>query len=85
MITSYSLKPIVIRGLYPPISRPPIPTEGITEPTGYARSAVVPLLLVVAAATLVARMIEARSIYDPGPNDQQVRDRQRTREQAEPA
>ena len=50
------------------------------ELTGYARAAVVPLLLVVAAATLVARTIEARSIYDARLNDAQVRARQRARD-----
>ena len=50
------------------------------ELTGYARAAMLPLLLVVAAATLVARTIEPRSIYDARLNDDQVRDRQRTRD-----
>ncbi len=50
------------------------------ELTGYARAAMLPLLLVVATATLVARTIEPRSIYDARLNDDQVRDRQRTRD-----
>lgn len=52
------------------------------ELTGHARAAIVPLLLAVAIATLVARMIEPRSIYDARLTDAQVRDRQRMREQA---
>jgi H+/Cl- antiporter ClcA len=57
------------------------------ELTGYARSAIVPLLLVVATATLVARTIEPRSIYDARLTDAQVRERQRARDHApwEPA
>jgi CIC family chloride channel protein len=57
------------------------------ELTGYARSAIVPLLLVVATATLVARTIEPRSIYDARLSDAQVRERQRARDHApgEPA
>ena len=59
----------------------------IMELTGYARSAIVPLLLVVAMATLVARTIEPRSIYDARLSDAQVRERQRARDHApgEPA
>ncbi len=52
------------------------------ELTGYARAAVVPLLLVVATATLVARTIEPRSIYDARLTDAQVRQRQRARDHA---
>jgi chloride channel protein, CIC family len=52
------------------------------ELTGYARSAIVPLLLVVATATLVARTIEPRSIYDARLSDAQVRERQRARDHA---
>ncbi|WP_428531017.1 chloride channel protein [Rhodopila sp.] len=51
------------------------------ELTGYARAAVVPLLLVVATATLLARTIEPRSIYDARLSDTQVRARQRVRDQ----
>jgi CIC family chloride channel protein len=50
------------------------------ELTGYARAAIVPLLLAVATATLVARTIEPRSIYDARLSDEQVRDRQRARD-----
>ena len=52
------------------------------ELTGYSRAAIVPLLLAVATATLVARIIEPRSIYDARLSDQQVRDRQRARDHA---
>lgn len=52
------------------------------EMTGYARAAILPLLLVVATATLVARTIEPRSIYDARLNDDQVRARQRARDHA---
>ncbi len=52
------------------------------ELTGYARAAIVPLLLAVATATLVARTIEPRSIYDARLSDEQVRDRQRARDRA---
>jgi chloride channel protein, CIC family len=52
------------------------------ELTGYARVAIVPLLLAVATATLVARTIEPRSIYDARLSDEQVRDRQRARDHA---
>ncbi len=50
------------------------------ELTGYARAAIVPLLLTVATATLVARMIESRSVYDARLTDKQVRERQRARD-----
>jgi H+/Cl- antiporter ClcA len=52
------------------------------ELTGYARAAIVPLLLVVATATLVARTIEPRSIYDARLSDAEVRARQRARDRA---
>jgi H+/Cl- antiporter ClcA len=54
----------------------------IMELTGYARMAIVPLLLAVATVTLVARTIEPRSIYDARVSDQQVRERQRARDHA---
>ncbi len=50
------------------------------ELTGYARAAVVPLLIVVTTATLVARTIEPRSIYDARLNNAQVLERQRARD-----
>ncbi len=52
------------------------------ELTGYARAAIIPLLLIVATATLVARTIESRSIYDARLTDAEVRARQRMREHA---
>jgi H+/Cl- antiporter ClcA len=52
------------------------------ELTGYARGAIVPLLIVVTLATLVARTIEPRSIYDARLSDEQVRDRQKARDNA---
>jgi len=54
----------------------------IMELTGYARAAIVPLLLVVATATLVARTIEPRSIYDARLSDAQIRERQQARDHA---
>jgi H+/Cl- antiporter ClcA len=50
------------------------------ELTGRDRSFIVPLLLVVATATLVARTIEPRSIYDARLTDEQVAARQRARD-----
>jgi chloride channel protein, CIC family len=50
------------------------------ELTGRDRSFVVPLLLVVAIATLVARTIEPRSIYDARLTDEEVAARQKLRE-----
>jgi CIC family chloride channel protein len=50
------------------------------ELTGHARSSIVPMLLVVAFATLVARTIEPRSIYDARLSDKEVLERQRLRE-----
>jgi len=52
------------------------------ELTGFARAAVLPLLLAVTTATLIARTIEPRSIYDARLSDTQVRDRQRARDRA---
>ena len=63
-------------------ARPDLDRVLMMEPTGHARAAIVPLLLAVAIATLVARLIEPRSIYDARLTDAQVRDRQRMREQA---
>jgi H+/Cl- antiporter ClcA len=54
----------------------------IMELTGYSRAAILPLLLVVATATLVARTIEPRSIYDARLSNAQVRDRERARDHA---
>jgi H+/Cl- antiporter ClcA len=54
----------------------------LMELTGYSRSAIVPLLLIVATATLIARTIEPRSIYDARLTDAQVLERQKARENA---
>jgi H+/Cl- antiporter ClcA len=50
------------------------------ELTGRDRSFIVPLLLAVGTATLVARTIEPRSIYDARLTDKQVAARQKARE-----
>jgi CIC family chloride channel protein len=50
------------------------------ELTGQARSFILPLLLIVAIATLVARTLDARSIYDARLSDEEVRERQRQRD-----
>jgi H+/Cl- antiporter ClcA len=52
------------------------------ELTGYARAAIVPMLVVVATATLIARTIEPRSIYDARLTNEQVLERQRARDHA---
>jgi chloride channel protein, CIC family len=52
------------------------------ELTGYARAAIVPLLLIVVIATLIARTIEPRSVYDARLSDAEVAERQRVREHA---
>lgn len=54
------------------------------ELTGRDRSFIVPLILVVASATLVARTIESRSIYDARLTDEEVEARRRAREQSAP-
>jgi H+/Cl- antiporter ClcA len=50
------------------------------ELTGQARAFIVPLILVVAIATLVARTIEPRSVYDARLTDADVAERMRQRE-----
>jgi chloride channel protein, CIC family len=50
------------------------------ELTGHDRSFIVPLLLACATATLVARTIEPRSIYDARLTDEQVSARQKLRD-----
>jgi CIC family chloride channel protein len=50
------------------------------ELSGRDRSFIVPMLLAVAAATLVARTIEPRSIYDARLTDEEVAARQKSRE-----
>jgi CIC family chloride channel protein len=51
------------------------------ELTGRDRSFIVPLLLAVGTATLVARTIESRSIYDARLTDEEVKARRQAREQ----
>jgi CIC family chloride channel protein len=50
------------------------------ELTGRDRSFILPLVVAVATATLVARSIEARSIYDARLTDQEIAERQRIRD-----
>jgi H+/Cl- antiporter ClcA len=50
------------------------------ELTGRDRSFILPLLLAVATATLVARTIEPRSIYDARLTDEEVAARRKLRE-----
>jgi chloride channel protein, CIC family len=50
------------------------------ELTGRDRSFILPLLLAVATATLVARTIEHRSIYDARLTDEEVEERRKLRE-----
>ena len=50
------------------------------ELTGHARSFMVPMLLAVAIATLVARTIEPRSVYDARLGDAEIHERQRQRD-----
>jgi H+/Cl- antiporter ClcA len=52
----------------------------LMELTGRDRSFVLPLLVVVCAATLVARTIERRSIYDARLTDEQLGERQKLRD-----
>jgi H+/Cl- antiporter ClcA len=52
----------------------------IMEMTGRDRSFILPLLVAVAAATIVARTIEPRSIYDARLTDQEIEERQKARE-----
>ncbi len=52
----------------------------IIELTGQARSFILPLLIIVAVATLVARRFETRSIYDARLSDAEAKERQRRRE-----
>jgi H+/Cl- antiporter ClcA len=50
------------------------------ELTGRDRSFILPMLLAVATATLVARTIEPRSIYDARLTDEEIAARQKMRE-----
>jgi chloride channel protein, CIC family len=51
------------------------------ELTGRDRSFILPLLLIVGIATLIARSIEPRSIYDARLTDEQLEQRQKLREE----
>jgi len=53
----------------------------VMELTGQARGLMLPLLLAVATATLISRTLDVRSIYDARLSQQQLRERQRLREQ----
>jgi H+/Cl- antiporter ClcA len=50
------------------------------ELTGRDRSFILPMLLVVGIATLVARSIDARSIYDARLTDEEIEQRQKQRD-----
>lgn len=52
----------------------------VMELTGQARGLIAPLLVAVATATLIARTLDIRSIYDARLSDEQLRDRQRMRD-----
>jgi chloride channel protein, CIC family len=52
----------------------------LMELTGRDRSFVLPLLLIAGAATLIARSIDHRSIYDARLTDEQLAERQKLRE-----
>jgi CIC family chloride channel protein len=52
------------------------------ELTGRDRSFMLPLLVIVGTATLIARSIEPRSIYDARLTDEQLEERQKMREEA---
>ena len=50
------------------------------ELTGRDRSFILPMLLVVGIATLVARSVDARSIYDARLTDEEIEQRQSQRD-----
>jgi H+/Cl- antiporter ClcA len=50
------------------------------ELTGRDRSFILPMLLVVGIATLVARSVDARSIYDARLTDEEIEQRQKQRD-----
>jgi CIC family chloride channel protein len=54
----------------------------LIELTGLDRSFILPLILIVGIATLVARTIEPRSIYDARLSDHEIAERQRIRDLA---
>lgn len=51
----------------------------VMELTGQARGLILPLLIAVATATLIARTLDVRSIYDARLSEQQLVERQRIR------
>lgn len=53
----------------------------IAELTGRDRSFILPLILIAALSTLIARSIEPRSIYDARLSDEQIAARQKMREE----
>ncbi len=53
------------------------------ELTGRDRSFILPLILIAALSTLIARSVEPRSIYDARLSDEQIESRQKMREQEE--
>ena len=50
------------------------------ELTGRDRSFILPMLLVVGIATLIARSVDARSIYDARLTDEEIQQRQKQRD-----
>ena len=52
----------------------------LMELTGQDRSFILPLLIVAGTATLVARSIEPRSIYDAKLSDEEITERQKIRD-----
>ncbi len=54
----------------------------LIEMTGHDRAFIVPMLVAVAVATLIARTIDPRSIYDARLSDAELAERQRLREPA---
>jgi H+/Cl- antiporter ClcA len=50
------------------------------ELTGRDRSFILPMLLVVGIATLTARSVDARSIYDARLTDEEIKQRQKQRD-----
>jgi H+/Cl- antiporter ClcA len=50
------------------------------ELTGRDRSFILPMLLVVGIATLTARSVDARSIYDARLTDDEIEERQKQRD-----
>ena len=54
----------------------------VMELTGRDRSLILPLILIAGIATMVARTIEPRSVYDARLSDEELRERQRLRERS---